>query len=57
MTTERVLLRVREKLAKLHTYASTANKLYGEDISKDMYAEDLDFYSSLLILLGRIDKE
>ena len=52
MTKKRVLLRIREKLAKLHTYNDTARKLWGLEIAKEMYDEDLDFLSSLLVLLG-----
>lgn len=52
MTKAQVILRIREKLAKLHTYHITASKLYGEEISKEMYQTDLDFYTSLLLMIG-----
>lgn len=52
MTRSQTILRIREKLAKLHTYHSMAVKLWGETIAKEMYQEDLSFYASLLLLIG-----
>ena len=52
MTKSQVVMRVREKLAKLHTYHSMAVKMWGETIAKEMYHEDLDFYTSLLLMIG-----
>ena len=52
MTKAQVVLRIREKLAKLHTYHTMAVKLWGDTIASEMYKEDLDFYVSLLVMLG-----
>ena len=52
MTKQEALLRVREKLTKLHVYNTAARVMWGEEIAKDMYLKDLDFYTTLIELLA-----
>ena len=55
MEKNQVVLRLKEKFVKLQTYHHNAVKEYGEAIAKEMFANDLDFYTSLLMLLGKLD--
>lgn len=52
MTKKEVLRRIQAKLAKLHTYNHEAHNLWGPEIARELYVEDLDFYASLLGLIG-----
>ena len=56
MTKEKVIRRVREKLAKVQVYNYEALRTWGPGIASEMFQEDLDFLSSLLLLLEKRDE-
>lgn len=57
MTRDQVILRVREKLAKLTFYHMEAEKLYGDAIAREMFSTDLDYLASILVLVGASKEE
>ena len=54
MTKKQVMIRIQEKLVKLHTYNFEANKLYGKEIAKELFKTDLEFYTTLISLIGPV---
>ena len=56
MTKDDVIIRLREKLCKLMWYNAEAHKQWGPEVAKELFLKDLEFYSTLIALIG-IDKE